>query len=168
MTFIHLIVYRGNGAQVVFPEIHELQESRHRDSVKPCPPQMTSVPSDRTDRLCCTLKGISGMEQDAVKEGNISTLALLFSSRPPTTSCPDADNQNFNKLSLTWSYICLKGKELKDEVIEGVFKWSVSILVPKGKINCSGSNNILSISLQMKALNNQKLNHLSMAPLMEL
>ena len=38
----------------------------------------------------------------------------------------------------------------------------------KGKINCSGSKNILPISSQMKALNNQNLNNLSMAPLMEL
>ena len=168
MTFIHLIVYRGNGAQVVFPDIHEMQESRHKDSVKSFPPQMTSVPSDRTERLCCTLKRISGMEQDAVKEGNISTLALLFSSRPPTTSCPDADNQNFNNCHWLGATSASRENKLKDEVIEGVFKWSVSILVPKGKINCSGSKNILSISSQMKALNNQNLNNLSMAPLMEL
>ena len=77
------------GVQLVLPATQEMQESTlFEDSSYP--PQTTSLPPDRRERLGPTLGvGKSGMEQ-ASEGGNNSTLERrLLSAQPPTTTCPD-------------------------------------------------------------------------------
>ena len=82
----HLIVWKR--VQLALPATQELHESRRPDP--PFPPQTTSLPPHRRERLWPRLGwGKSGMEQ-ASEGGNNSTLERRGPlSHPPTTTCPD-------------------------------------------------------------------------------
>ena len=76
---------------MVLPATQEMQESNMALWPEPIlPPQTTSLPPDRRERLGPRLGcGRSGMEQRGLG-GNNSTLEMTLLSSPPTTTCPDA------------------------------------------------------------------------------
>ena len=88
----HLILWRW--VQLLSPATQEMQESTDFTYPYPYPPQTTSLPPDRRERLWWDLGwGRSGMEQ--VLEGGRGNSLILESwlspPSPPTTTCPDAD-----------------------------------------------------------------------------
>ena len=77
--------------QLVLPSTQDMQESKASQEWF-FPPQTTSLPPDRSERLWLSLTwGRSGMEQ-VWERGNSSTLVKMYLSfLPPTTTCPEKD-----------------------------------------------------------------------------
>ena len=83
------MVWKGD--QVVLSATQDMQESREEEPSEP--PQTTSFPPDRRERLWLDLGlGRSGTEQsEEGGRGNISIDESKVPSKPPTMSCPDAN-----------------------------------------------------------------------------
>ena len=83
------MVWKGD--HVVLPATQDMQESRRVPAYTP--PQTTSLPPDRRERLWPSLGlGRSGTEQaEEGGRGNNSTEERRLPSVPPTISCPGAD-----------------------------------------------------------------------------